>query len=237
MAAILKIEIERVPWRLVGIVAALEGVTVAILPYVATLEADQPISKPPEAGFLLGYIGTLVAVTLVNLFGRRAWSRLPIGSLKIHRPLVISLWGGLFLALIFLFQAVFAFPETTVVNTMLRAAAALACSTLIVLLAYRPAVRWWPAAAVTFSADGATMRVVETSVVTLVVSVALFEAIALPFIELVRQVETYRFAAGLMLGTIAGALASTAVISLYNTLARLFPRCRLFFAVVPVEKA
>ena len=53
----MKVSVARLPWILVGIAAALEGVTVAILPFVSSMPADGPVSKPPESGLLLGYLG------------------------------------------------------------------------------------------------------------------------------------------------------------------------------------
>lgn len=234
---ILKIEIPRVSWHLVWIAAAFEGITVAILPYFATLQPEQPISKPPESGFLLGYIGMFIAVGLANLLGR--WtlrSRTPIAPFKIHRPLLISMWGAIFLALIFWFQSIFAFADGGVLYTMLRAACALACSTLIVLLAYRWAARWWPASAITLSYGGQTWRIARTAMLPLVALVSLYEAIALPIIELVREVEHHRFAAGLFLGSVSGAAATAVVVLIYNTLSRRLPAMRFHLIVEPDAK-
>ncbi len=141
----MKVEISRLPWILVGISAALEGVTVAILPYVSSLPSNGPISKPPESGLLLGYIGMLTAILLVNAFGRTSISkRIAGGALHIEGAVFISLWGGLFLALIFFFQGVFDFTPYTTLTVMLRAACSLAASTLIVLLLYRVSARLVP---------------------------------------------------------------------------------------------
>jgi len=223
----LKIEIEKLPWSLVLIAAGLEGITVSILPYAATLQSGQPISKPPETGLLLGYIGMLTAIVLANLLAGRLLGR----SFNIHRPLIVSIWGGIFLALIFLFQAVFRFSSDNTLDVMLRAAFSLAASTLVLLLLYRWTVQSFRFVAVDFTWGVASMRVVKASTWVLVVYLAVYEAIALPIIEVVREVEQYRFFAGLGLGLLAGALACAAVIAIYNALSRSFPQTRLTFVV------
>lgn len=229
----MKLQVERLPWSLVGIVTAFEAITVAILPYVATLEADQPISKPPESGFLLGYIGMLTAILMVNaLSGVASRVRLLDGPLQFHRQLLISIWGGVFLALVFFFQAVFDFANN-VVGVMLRAACALAASTLIVLFLYRWSVVWQPALSIKYTFASQTRRIVRTSIWPVVVFVSLYEAMALPIIELVREIEHYRFLAGLLLGAISGAVATAIVISLYNIVSRFFPSARLYLVVEP----
>jgi len=232
VAAALKIEIARVSWNLVWIVAAFEGITVALLPYFATLQPQEPISKPPESGFLLGYIGMLTAALLVNAFsGRIAALRAPDGPLRFRNPLLTSLWGGIFLALVFWLQPIFDFPPDTVLNTMLRAAAALAGGTLIVLLLYRWSANLWPALSIKVSIGGKSKRIARTSIWPLVVFASLFEALALPAIELVRDFEHTRFLAGLFLGSVAGAGATAIVVLTYNTLSRSFPEARLHFIV------
>jgi hypothetical protein len=231
---VLKVQINALPFRLAWIVSAFEGLTVAILPYVATLRPEEPIAKPPESGLLLGYIGMLTAILAVNaLGGRVAPARIAGRALKIHSPLVISIWGGIFLALVFFFQSVFSFSAHTVFSTMLRAACALAASTLIVLLLYRWSANRCRALAIRFTLGSVTERVVRTSIWPLVVFVSLYEAIALPVIELVRQIEHYRFLAGLFLGSVAGATATAVVIVIYNVVSRSYPGVRLHLIVEP----
>lgn len=226
----MRIDVAALPWHLAWIVAALEGITVAILPYLSSLPADGPVSKPPESGLLIGYIGMLTAVLLANAFGRTAHSHRHFGrSFRIHDPLLVSLWGGVFLGLIFAFQAVFDFTPYTTLTVMARAACALAGSTLVVLVLYRLVVRAVPRVAVQVTLGAERYRVTATAIGPPVVSLALFEATALPIIEQLRGVETHRFAVGLALGLVAGALASAVVVGLYNALARRFPAARLYF--------
>lgn len=228
----LRLEVRTLPWSLGPVVSAFEGLTVAILPYVATLRPDEPVGKPPESGLLLGYIGMLTAILLVNWLGGRTLSlKIADRPFKIHDPLVISTWGGLFLALVFWFQSVFDFSANTVIGVMLRAACALAASTLIVLLLYRWSANRCRALAIRFTLGSVTERIVRTSIWPLVVFVSLYETIALPVIELIREVEHYRFLAGLLLGSAAGALATVIVIVIYNVLSRSFPRVRLHLIV------
>jgi len=231
---VLKVQINALPFRLAWIVSAFEGLTVAILPYVATLRPEEPIAKPPESGLLLGYIGMLTAILAVNELGRFA-APASIGGrpLKIHSPLLVSIWGGLFLALVFFFQSIFNFPANTVLSTMLRAACALATSTLIVLFVYCRFAARWRVFAIRFTFGSESGRIVRTSIWPLVVFVSIYEAIALPVIEVVRGVEHYRFLAGLLLGSVAGATATAIVILAYNLLSRSFPRARLYFIVEP----
>ena len=218
------------------IVSALEGITVSILPYVATLQPDQPIAKPPQSGLLLGYIGMLTAILAVNTLGGLAAPVRSAGRLlTIHRPLLISIWGGIFLALVFFFQSVFSFSANTVFSTMLRAACALATSTLIVLFVYCWSAIRWKALAIRFTFGSGSGRIVGTSIWPVVVFVSLYEAIALPVIEFVREVEHYRFLAGLLLGSVAGAMATAIVILAYNVLSRSFPRAKLQLVIDPED--
>ncbi len=226
----MKVEISRLPWILVGISAALEGVTVAILPYVSSLPSNGPISKPPESGLLLGYIGMLTAILLVNAFGRTSISkRITGGTLHIEGAVFVSLWGGLFLALIFFFQSVFDFTPYTTLTVMLRAACSLAASTLIVLLLYRVSVRLVPWLSVRLAWGGDKWRIEGAAIWPPVVLLSLYEAIALPIIELVRGIENDRFLAGLGLGLVAGAVATTVVVTLYNAVVRRLPGGTLSF--------
>lgn len=234
MELVLKLQIKTLPFNFVWIVSAFEGLTVAILPYVATLRPEEPIAKPPESGLLLGYIGMLTAILAVNaLGGSVAPARIAGRALKIHSPLVISIWGGIFLALVFFFQSVFSFSAHSVFSTMLRAACALATSALIVLLLYRWSANQWRALAIRFTFGSESGRIVRTSIWPLVVFVSFYEALALPVIELVREIDHYRFLAGLFLGSVAGAMATTIVILTYNVVSRFFPRVRLHLIVVP----
>ena len=232
MASGVRVEIEHLPRCLVWIVAGLEGVTVALLPYVSSLPAQGPIAKPPESGFLLGYIGMLTALLLVNACGGKLPSlNLPGGLLRIHRPWLVSIWGGLYLSLIFLFQAVFDFSPHTTVSIMLRAACSLAVSTLTLLWLYRFSVRLSPLLAVSFSSGSATSRIVGTAIWPLVLFLALYETLALPVIELIREFQHYRFLAGLLLGLAAGAMATACVVLIYNPLSRRFAGARLYLIV------
>jgi hypothetical protein len=236
MAAGVRLEVGRLPWGLVGIVAGLEGVTVAILPYVSSLPAQGPLAKPPESGFLLGYIGMLTALLLVNgCSGKLPALGLAGGPLRINRPWLVSIWGGLYLALIFLLQAVFDFSPDTTVTVMMRAACSLAISTLVLLLLYRFSVRASPSLAVSFSSGAATRRIVGTAIWPLVIFLALYEALALPVIELIREFQHYRFLVGLLLGLASGAMATACVVLGYNQLSRRFPAARLFFIVESQE--
>ena len=240
MGAGLRLEIERLPACLVWIVAGLEGVTVALLPYVSSLPAQGPLAKPPESGFLLGYIGMLTALLLVNACGGKLPALgLPGGPLRINRPWLVSIWGGLFLALIFLLQAVFDFSTYTTVTVMLRAACSLAVSTLALLWLYRFSVRLWPCLAVSFSSGAVTNRIVGTAIWPLVIFLSLYEALALPVIELIRGFQQHRFLAGLLLGLASGAMATACVVLIYNQLSRRFSGARLFFIIehqAPIEK-
>lgn len=232
----LKLAIARLPWVLVGIAAALEGVTVAILPFVSSLPADGPVSKPPESGLFLGYVGMLTAILLVNLFGKYLSAEKFSGRLpRIHNPLLVSIWGGIYLALIFLFQAVFDFSPYTTPNVMLRAACALAVSTLVVLVLYRVSVARFAVLSLTYSLGERSQRILAASIVPVVVLASLYEAIALPIIELVRDIEHYRFLAGLLLGAVSGALATACAVALYNSLARVYPGGRLFLTVENID--
>jgi hypothetical protein len=223
----LKLEIRTLPWSIVLIAAALEGVTVSILPYAATLQPEH-LSKPPEAGLLLGYIGMLTAILLANIVNRGLSAD---RSFRIRKPFIVSLWGGAFLAMIFLFQGVFRFSPDNTLNVMLRAACSLACSTLILLFVYRWVVRKVPALAIEFTWQRSVQRIVDTSMWPPVVYLAVYEAIALPIIEIVRNVDQYRFLAGLLLGLSAGALAGAVVVAIYNALSRSCLRTRLALIV------
>lgn len=92
-------------------------------------------------------------------------------------------------------------------------------------------IRWRPALAIRFTFGSTTKRIVQTSIYPLVLFVSLYEAMALPVIELVRGIENHRFLAGLLLGSVSGAIATTTVILLYNVLCRSFPNVRLHLIV------
>lgn len=120
---------------------------------------------------------------------------------------------------------------------MLRAASTLACSTLIVPLVYRLSAKRSQASAITLSYDGNTKRITQASMLLLAILISLYEAIALSIIEVVREVEHNRFAAGMSLGSVSGQVPTTAAVLIYNTLSDWFPGKRLHVIVEPEAKA
>ncbi|MEI6809456.1 MAG: hypothetical protein WCN95_12105 [bacterium] len=215
------LQIERLPWLLVWIMAALEGVTVSILPYVSNLNAGEEVVKPPQSGLLLGYLGLLTAVILVNAIGSRMVNgTLAVMRFTIKKPFLISIWGSVFLALLFLFQSVFMFSHYNTITVVIRAICSISLSTVIFLLLYRVVSKTVPILAVVVLSGGSTHTVRGGAVLPAVIYLALYEGIALPIIEQIRGFPHYRMLVGLGLGLAAGAIAAVCVISIYNTLAK-----------------
>lgn len=215
------LQIETLPWHLVWILAALEGVTVAILPYVSNLSAGEAVVKPPQSGLLLGYVGLLTAVILVNAIGsRRVAGTLAGTQFTIRKPFLISIWGSIFLALLFLFQAVFMFSHYSTLTVALRAICSISLSTVIFILLYRSLSKAVPQLAVVVLSGGKTHTVRGGTILPAVIYLSLYEAIALPIIEQIRRFEQYRMLAGFLLGVVSGVIAAVCVISIYNALAK-----------------
>jgi hypothetical protein len=69
----------------------------------------------------------------------------------------------------------------------------------------------------------------------LVIFLSLYEALALPVIELIRGFQQHRLLAGFLLGLASGASATACVVLIYNQLSRRFAGARLFFIVESQE--
>jgi hypothetical protein len=213
------VKINKLSWHLVWIIACLEGITVAILPYVSNIRTEEKITKPPESGLLLGYIGMLAVILLINIFSKNIFPNFFLNKhLKIRKPFLISIWGSVYLSLIFLFQSIFSFPQYSFITIIIRAVCSLSFSTFIVLLLYQNLNKIFPWLSMSFSSGEETYRILGIAILPAVVVISLYEAIALPIIEFIRIFENYRWLAGLSLGLISGAFATTIIILVYNSL-------------------
>ncbi|MFC1500908.1 hypothetical protein ACFL58_00455 [Elusimicrobiota bacterium] len=216
----MKIELKKISWHLVWILACLEGITVVFLPYFTGVHEKGQIIKSPILGLFLGYIGMLAALLLINAFGKSFLRNVfAEGKIEIRKPFIVSVWGSVYLALIFLFQLVFTDISNTYFVTVIRAIFSVSVSTLIFLVLYKYMHRLMPWLSVKLVFGKDEYRFLGVTVLPAVVFISLYEAIALPIIELFRNFENYQWQSGLFLGVTAGAFAITLVIICYNNLA------------------
>jgi len=227
MAENLKIEVILLTWHLVWITAVCEAVTVGLLPLFCDVSYYGRVAKSPLTGMVLGYIGMLTAILLLSMLAGCVTSGLrSYRGFRVERPFLISIWGGVFLALIFMLQALFlALPHQTM-TTVLRGAGSLAAATAIVLSAYHFAALRWSWMSLTFMLDGRMHRVQRVSIVSAAFFLAIYEALALPLIELISSFADMWYA-GLLLGALAGGMGAMGVVLLYAGLSRLTPKLRL----------
>ncbi len=231
MAENLKIEVILLTWHLVWITAVCEAVTVGLLPLFCDVHYYGRVAKSPITGMVLGYIGMLTAIMLLSMLARCVPSCIrSYRGFRVERPFLISIWGGVFLALIFMLQALFlALPHQTL-TIVLRGAASLAAATAIVLSVYRFAAARWSWMSLTFMLDGRLHRVQRVSILSAAFFLAIYEALALPLIELISRFAEMWYA-GLLLGALAGGVGAMGVVLLYAGLSRLTPKLRLRFCL------
>ena len=118
-----------------------------------------------------------------------------------------------------------ALPHQTL-TVVLRGAGSLAAATAIVLSAYRFAAMRWSWMSLTFMLDGRMHRVQRISMLSAAFFLAIYEALALPLIELISSFADMWYA-GLLLGALAGGVGAMGVVLLYAGLSRLTPQLRL----------
>jgi len=227
MEKVLRIEIKSLSWHLVWITAVCETVTVGLLPMFCDIRDYGRVPKSPLLGLGLGYIGTLTVMLLVTVFIRYLMSgRISDAVFRFEKPFFIAAWGGIYLALIFALQAVFLFLPYHTSTVMLRAAGSLAAATAILLACYRlTAARWrWISMALAY--DSQFYRVLSVSILPAAFFLAIYEALALPLIELISSFAD-RWYAGLLLGALAGGVGAMGVVLLYAGLSRFTPKLRL----------
>ena len=206
--------IGRLPWHLVWIIALMEGITVAILPYVSDLSSTDPVRKPLLSGFLLGYIGMAAVFLAVSFFGKKLFPDKPV---SVKHPLFASFWGGFYLFLIFLFQRFFAFEHLGLFGTALRGFLAVAASTAAILFLYAKSAKILPFLSISFSWGKKIFRLLKISMLPAVIFLSLYEAAALPIIELLRNVDAHRWFYGFLLGFTAGGVGTSLIVFIYNT--------------------
>lgn len=227
MAKNLKIEVKVLSWHVVWLTAVCEAVTVGLLPLLCDVRSYGQAAKSPIMGIILGYIGMLTAILLITLFTKHLVpDRTYHAGFRVERPFVVSIWGGIYLALIFALQALFLALPYQIWTIILRAAGALAVATAIVLVLYRfMAVRWsWMS--VVFMHDGRTYRVESASIISAAIFLAIYEALALPVIESISNFADIWYS-GLVLGALGGGAGATGVVLLYTWASRLTPHLRL----------
>jgi len=227
MAENLKIEVMSLTWHLVWITAVCEAVTVGLLPLFCDVRHYGRVAKSPMTGMVLGYIGMLTAILLLSMLARYVPSGLrSYKGFRVERPFLISIWGGGFLALIFMLQALFLELPHQTLTIMLRGAGSLAAAAVIVLFAYRFAAVRWSWMSVTFMLDGRMHGLQRVSILSAAFFLAIYEALALPLIELISSFADMWYA-GLLLGALAGGGGAMGVVLLYAGLSRFTPKLRL----------
>lgn len=234
MGNILEIKPDKISWHLVWIFAFMEGITVLFLPYFSDISSMGQISKSPSLGFILGYIGMLAILLLVNTFSNTFLKNIfTEGQIKIKRPFISSFWGAIFLSLIFTFQLVFRALPNMLFITFFKAIFSISSSTLLTLFVYnylRQMVPWL-SIAVVIGQDN--YKFLGISVLPTVILISLYEAMALPIIELFKNFQNYKWQSGLILGILAGASAIALVILCYNYLSN---KTQGFKVIIQLEK-
>lgn len=224
MGNYLAIKPDKLSWHLVWLFAFMEGITVLFLPYFSNASDKAQITKSPALGFCLGYIGMLAVLLLVNAFSNSILKNISTeGQIKIKRPFICSFWGAVYLSLIFAFQMAFRTLPNMLFITLLKAIFSMSLSTLLTLLVYSTTRQRIPWLSITVAIGEDNYKFLGLSVLPAVIFISLYEAMALPVIELFKKFQNYKWQAGLFFGILAGAFASAIVILCYNYLSNRAP--------------
>jgi hypothetical protein len=224
-------------WHLIWIFALLEGITVPLVPLFSKNVSSMSSSGhtttvgPQLVLFLrnmtiigcygigIGFIGTLVVCLMLNYMAfRRIKIRLNNAHImRVIRPFVVALWGGLLLAVIFWIQQCVAglLAFSFVVNLMIVGFVSATGGLIITGVIYLLTIKALPHLGIQLVTTKKRFLLVKVPIGTFAVLVGLYEGLAAPILQRWELVPPqHKVLIALLVGFLGGALASLIVVAL-----------------------
>ncbi|WP_139797893.1 hypothetical protein [Mycobacterium noviomagense] len=218
-------------WHLVWIFALLEGVTVPLVPLCFESGRSVDSSALSEAvganfvtfaenmaftgayGMSIGFIGTLTVCLLLNYIAfRRIHAHLDSAVItRVAPPLIIALWGGLLLAVIFWIQQCIsgALALSLVPNLMAFGFVSAAGSIIVTGFIYMLAIKGMPACGIQLiTTERRRLLLAKVPIVSFATLIGLYEALAAPILHIWELVPQHKLLIALLMGLLGGALSS-----------------------------
>lgn len=223
-------------WHLVWLFALLEGVTVPLVPLflksgpraasaahnatVATrfISFANKMMIAGVYGIAIGFIGASVVCLLLN---QVAFRRMKIQLnnaviVRVSHPVVVGLWGGLLLAVIFWIQQCIGslLVFSLVVNLMLFGFVSAAGSIVIASSVYLLAIKVMPHLGIQLITTEQRLSLVSASIVSFAALVGLYEGLAAPIFQRWELAPHHKVLIALLVGLLGGGLSSLIVVAL-----------------------
>jgi hypothetical protein len=225
-------------WHLIWVFALLEGLTVPLVPLFS--ENGPSVNPNPTAGtktlavqclsfaknmiiigmngMSVGFIGTLIVCLLLNCIAfRRVMIHLNSAIvMRVTHPLVIALWGGLLLAIIFVTQQCVGslLSPSSVVNLIIFGFVSAAGGIILTSAIYSPAVKGWPHLGIKLITTEQQLLLAQISIVPFAILIGLYEGLAVPIFYIWELVPRHKVLIALLVGLSGGALSSLMVVAL-----------------------
>ncbi len=223
-------------WHLVWLFALLEGITVPLVPlflgngpsvnstaHTTTLAARflsfaNKMMIVGIYGISIGFIGTSIVCLLLNYVALRK-IKVQLNDavvVRVPQPLVIGLWGGLLLAVIFWIQQCIGslLVFSWIVNLMLFGFVSAAGSVIVTSSIYLLIVKAMPHLGIQLVTTEQRLLLAKVPIVSFAVLVGLYEGLAAPILQRWELVPQHRVLIALLVGFSGGALSSLIVVGL-----------------------
>jgi hypothetical protein len=223
-------------WHLIWIFALLEGVTVPLVPLfsengssvnsTADTEtvAAQPVSFSRSMmitgtyGMSIGLTGTLIVCLLLNYIAfRKVIVRLNSAVvMRVMHPLIVGLWGGLLLAIIFWIQRYITIllVLSSVASLMTFGFVSAAGGIIATSAIYSLVIKGLPHSGIQLITADQQLLLTKIPIVSFAVLVGLYEGLATPIFYIWELIPQHKVLIALLVGLSGGALSSLIVVAL-----------------------
>jgi hypothetical protein len=223
-------------WHLIWIFALLEGITVPLVPLfsengptVNSTADSKTVTVPPVSfvesmmivgmyGMSIGFIGALIVCLLLNYIAfRKAVVHFNSAIImRVTRPVVIGLWGGVLLATIFGIQQCIGslLAPSSVVNLMIFGLVSAAGGIVATSSIYSLTIKCLPCLGIQLITTEQQLLLVKIPVVSFAILTGIYEGLALPILYMWELIPQYKVLTALLVGLSGGALSSLIVVAL-----------------------
>jgi hypothetical protein len=212
---IFTVQLKKVTPHLFWIIPLMEILAVPVV-VLLHLTTSSHAPKAPWHGWAAGLIATAGLLWVVNYLLPRMRFQLQ-GQLLTRIPIAMpSFWGGAFLACIFAAQRILPgrMFSNYWVNGSVQGFVSLVFPTLVFGAAYTLFTRWFPFLAITL-VSGSRIRLRAMNWVPLSLCLGIYEAVALPIINIWQSMPGHQMLWGALWGGIGGLAGTSAALGLY----------------------
>lgn len=217
------INIKRFSYHLIWLVTLLEAITVPFLIFLIQHQPNAAQTKAMWQGFIVGSVGTYIIFFIFNKIAKRMSIRLFKTTVVALQPLyVIAIWGGIILAFLFLFQKLVLGMRITNNPFLILSMAgfvATTLSTIITVIGYS-LLQNTNLLTLYLYTPNVSHKLVSMSFFYIAVLAGIYEAIALPIINVWTLFTSHQILIGLITGAMGGFIGSSVVVLCYNFFAR-----------------